>query len=53
MSGKTRDTVGEVEVDGEHVGDEDALPDAFVTAMARSIWWLYLPGDGGGGREKP
>ena len=40
-------------VDGEHAGDEDALPDAYGTAMARSLWWLYLPGNGGGGRGKP
>ena len=34
MMGKKRDTLGRVEVDGEHAGDEDALPDAFGTAMA-------------------
>ena len=51
--GKKRDTLGGVEIDGEHFGDEDVLRDAFRTAMARSIWWLNLPGNGGGERGKP
>ena len=32
--GKKRDTLGGVEAEGEHAGDEDTLPDAFGTVMA-------------------
>ena len=53
MSRTKMDTFWEAGVDGERAGDEDALPDAFGMVMARYILWLYLPGNGGGGRGKP
>ena len=45
--------LGGADAEGEHAGNEDALPDALGTERLRWIWWLNLPGNGGGGRGKP